>query len=213
MGSGENYFTWSTTVSYWDFPVQTGNTSFPLFLPLSILTGLADGSTFKMQIRNARSFILGISYTTPSLPKSYSSTVNLAGKCWDVSISSQKKKKKKESFTLLQMMDVKKGKKYHKYFPEWANILSFLTHEKLTQSNSIVKHTSEFALPALLPRRLGYVLLVPKKKHISKWEENWWCTASEWLRKIRDQNLCVVTIQWCSCAISRYCNGINQKHW
>lgn len=95
MGSGENYFTWSTTVSYWDFPVQTGNTSFPLFLPLSILTGLADGSTFKMQIHNARSFILGISYTTPSLPKSYSSTVNLAGKCWDVSISSQKKKKKR----------------------------------------------------------------------------------------------------------------------
>lgn len=34
--------------------------------------------------------------------------------------------------------------------------LFFLTHEKLSQSNSIVKCTSEFVSPALLPRQLGY---------------------------------------------------------
>lgn len=39
---------------------------------------------------------------------------------------------------------------------------SFLTHEKLTQSNSIVKYTSEFVLLALLPRQLGYFFLFLK---------------------------------------------------
>lgn len=84
--------------------------------------------------------------------------MNSANKCRDASLFPWKNKHKKKNLPRSSKLGMEKNPKkaQTQTVPRESQRAPFLPHEKLSQSNSTVKCTSQFVSPALLPTLLGY---------------------------------------------------------